>query len=83
MEQSTLERQVMRKVAWRLLPFMGMCYMAAFLDRVNVSFAKLSMLTDLNLSIPFGATSFASCSRSEPCRLATGYRSRRLLGSCP
>src|SRR5882762_2045998 len=56
MEQSALERQVMRKVAWRLLPFMGICYLAAFLDRVNVSFAKLSMLEDLNLSTAMYAT---------------------------
>src|ERR1700682_2711634 len=50
MEQRALELQVMRKVAWRLLPVMGICYVVAFLDRVNVSFAKLSMLADLNLS---------------------------------
>jgi len=50
MEQGALERQVMRKLSWRLLPFMGICYVAAFLDRVNVSFAKLSMLADLNFS---------------------------------
>jgi MFS family permease len=56
MEPSALERQVMRKVAWRLLPFMGICYLAAFLDRVNVSFAKLSMLADLNLSTAMYAT---------------------------
>lgn len=46
----------MRKVAWRLLPFMGICYVAAFLDRVNVSFAKLSMLADLNFSTATYAT---------------------------
>jgi ACS family tartrate transporter-like MFS transporter len=40
----------MSKVAWRLLPFMCLCYVAAFIDRVNVSFAKLSMLSDLHLS---------------------------------
>jgi MFS transporter, ACS family, tartrate transporter len=56
MEQSALERHVMRKVAWRLLPFMGICYVAAFLDRVNVSFAKLSMLADLNFSTAMYAT---------------------------
>src|SRR5437764_253237 len=56
MVQTDLERQVMRKVAWRLLPFMCICYLAAFLDRVNVSFAKLSMLTDLNLSTAVYAT---------------------------
>jgi D-galactonate transporter len=39
-----------RKVARRLLPFLMMCYVAAFLDRVNVGFAKLQMLADLNFS---------------------------------
>jgi ACS family tartrate transporter-like MFS transporter len=56
MEQSALEHYVMRKVAWRLLPFMGICYVVAFLDRVNVSFAKLSMMADLNLSTAIYAT---------------------------
>jgi ACS family tartrate transporter-like MFS transporter len=61
MEKSALERQVMTKVTWRLLPFMCVCYLAAFIDRVNVSFAKLSMLSDLNLSTAiygFGAGIF-------------------------
>ena len=56
MEQGALERQVMRKLSWRLLPFMGICCVAAFLDRVNVSFAKLSMLADLNFSTATYAT---------------------------
>ena len=51
-----MERQVMSKVAWRLLPFMCLCYVVAFIDRVNVSFAKLSMLTDLQLSTAMYAT---------------------------
>jgi D-galactonate transporter len=38
------------KVAWRLLPFLMVCYIAAFLDRVNVGFAKLQMLDDLKFS---------------------------------
>src|SRR5436190_10421465 len=50
MEKSELERRVMSKVAWRLLPFMCLCYVVAFIDRVNVSFAKLYMLTDLGMS---------------------------------
>jgi sugar phosphate permease len=41
---------VYRKVAWRLLPLLFLCYIAAYLDRVNVGFAKLGMLADLNLS---------------------------------
>lgn len=39
-----------RRVAWRLLPLLMLSYMAAFLDRVNVSFAKLQMLGDLGFS---------------------------------
>jgi len=42
--------QVYRKVAWRLVPFLGICYLAAYLDRVNVGFAKLQMLGDLSFS---------------------------------
>ena len=34
-------------MAWRLLPFLMVCYIAAFLDRVHVGFAKLQMLDDL------------------------------------
>lgn len=39
-----------RRVAWRLVPFLMLCYVAAFLDRVNVGFAKLQMLDDLGFS---------------------------------
>ena len=39
-----------RKVTWRLIPFLFACYVAAYLDRVNVGFAKLQMLTDLQFS---------------------------------
>lgn len=38
------------KVTWRLLPFLFICYVAAYLDRVNVGFAKLQMLNDLQFS---------------------------------
>jgi hypothetical protein len=30
-----LERQVVRKVAWRLMPLLCTCFVAAFIDRVN------------------------------------------------
>ncbi len=39
-----------RKVAWRLIPFLMLLYMVAFLDRVNVSFAALTMNRDLGIS---------------------------------
>src|ERR1700716_4181579 len=44
------ETQVYRKVTWRLVPLLFVCYVVAYLDRVNVGFAKLQMLSDLNFS---------------------------------
>jgi ACS family tartrate transporter-like MFS transporter len=44
------ERAVLRKVAWRLVPFMGLLYFTAYLDRVNVGFAALTMNQDIGLS---------------------------------
>src|SRR5262245_49555288 len=44
------EARVYRKVSWRLLPFLMLCYLVAYLDRVNVGFAKLQMLNDLRFS---------------------------------
>ena len=44
------EAGLYRKVMWRLLPFLFLCYMCAYLDRINVSFAKLQMLNDLSFS---------------------------------
>jgi hypothetical protein len=37
------EAATYRKVSWRLVPFLVLCYVVAYLDRVNVGFAKLSM----------------------------------------
>jgi ACS family tartrate transporter-like MFS transporter len=39
-----------RKVAWQLVPFLMLLYMVAFLDRVNISFAALTMNRDLGIS---------------------------------
>ncbi|RUP14504.1 MAG: MFS transporter, partial [Methylobacterium sp.] len=33
------ETSVVRKVAWRLMPLIMICYMFAFFDRINISFA--------------------------------------------
>ena len=38
------------KVVGRLVPFLFVCYIVAFLDRVNVGFAKLQMGQDLGFS---------------------------------
>lgn len=45
-----LEKAAYSKVTWRLIPFLFLCYVVAYLDRVNVGFAKLQMLTDLKFS---------------------------------
>ena len=41
------ERAVVRKAMWRLLPFLVFVYFIAYLDRVNVGFAALTMNADL------------------------------------
>ncbi|BDB29637.1 MFS transporter [Cupriavidus sp. TA19] len=44
------ERRAYAKVFWRLVPFLMLCYVIAYLDRVNVGFAKLQMGQDLGFS---------------------------------
>lgn len=39
-----------RKVAWRIMPLLLVCYIVAYLDRVNVGFAKLQMMQALGFS---------------------------------
>jgi D-galactonate transporter len=39
-----------RKIAWRIMPILVIGYIIAYIDRVNVSFAKLQMLGDLKFS---------------------------------
>ena len=46
----TLERSTMRKVYLRLLPFAVLSYVLAYIDRINVSFAGLTMRGDLGMS---------------------------------
>jgi D-galactonate transporter len=49
-QTSADEASVYRKVTWRIVPFLMLCYIVAYLDRVNVGFAKLQMLSDLKFS---------------------------------
>ncbi|HEY0713168.1 MAG TPA: MFS transporter, partial [Polyangia bacterium] len=44
------EQGLMKLITWKLMPLLCVCFMAAFLDRVNVGFAKEQMMIDLNLS---------------------------------
>lgn len=45
-----IETRTISKVMWRLMPFLVVCYFVAYLDRVNVGFAKLQMNAALGLS---------------------------------
>jgi len=47
---SELERATMRRVAWRILPFLIVCYLIAIIDRGNIGMASLQMNDDLGLS---------------------------------
>ena len=49
-DETAAQQAVYKKVALRLVPFLCICYLAAYLDRVNVGFAKLQMLSDLAFS---------------------------------
>jgi len=45
-----IEARTIAQVARRFIPFLILCYFVAYLDRVNVGFAKLTMDADLGLS---------------------------------
>ena len=42
--------KILARAAWRLIPFMSLMYVVSFLDRVNISFASLTMNHDLGFS---------------------------------
>ncbi len=49
-ENRVSEERVYAKVTWRIIPFLFLCYVVAYLDRVNVGFATLQMVADLKFS---------------------------------
>jgi MFS transporter, ACS family, tartrate transporter len=48
--QSDMGSRVVRKLFWRLLPFLFLLYIVNYLDRINVGFAKLQMQDQLEFS---------------------------------
>lgn len=44
------EQQLISKITWRLMPFLGLLYLIAYIDRQNVSYAKLQMVDALGMS---------------------------------
>jgi len=49
-DATDLGARTIRKVMWRLLPFIFLCYIVAYIDRVNTGFAAKSLQGDLGLS---------------------------------
>jgi ACS family tartrate transporter-like MFS transporter len=47
---SELMDSTLRRVSWRLVPFLAVLFLVSFIDRTNVGFAALRMQTDLGLS---------------------------------
>src|ERR1700754_3910432 len=50
LEARDLQARVVRKLTWRILPFVMLLYFVSFLDRVNVGFAALSMNRAIGLT---------------------------------
>src|SRR6516162_9613819 len=59
--QSGAITRLYSKVSWRILPFLMLCYVVAFLDRINIGYAQLQMkqtLTFSAMTYGFGAGIF-------------------------
>ena len=44
------QEKILSKVLWRIVPFLLLCYIVAYLDQMNVGIASLTMNSDLGLS---------------------------------
>ena len=49
-DNDALEKETMRRVIWRILPFLVVSYLVAIIDRGNIGMAGLQMNEDLGLS---------------------------------
>ena len=43
-------QRVFRKISWRLMPLLLVCYAVAYLDRINIGYAQLQMRQTLDFS---------------------------------
>ncbi len=60
-DTSAIAQQTLKKISWRLIPFLIICYVMAYIDRGNVGMASLQMNADLGLSpraFGFGSSLF-------------------------
>ena len=56
-----IEKRTLRRISWRIVPFVMLLYFIAYIDRVNLGFAALTMKAELGFSasvIGFGAGIF-------------------------
>lgn len=56
-----IEKQTLRKITWRIVPFIMILYLIAYIDRVNIGFAAITMKEDLGFTasiLGFGAGIF-------------------------
>jgi hypothetical protein len=75
--ETSEESAIYTKITWKLIPFLFVCYTAAYLDRVNIGFAKVQMMSDLKFSdmvYGLGAGLFFLCDLRGP--------KQSLYGSC-
>jgi len=59
--QDEIERRTLRRISWRIVPFIMLLYFIAYIDRVNIGFAALTMNKDLGFTasvLGFGAGIF-------------------------
>jgi len=59
--ESEIEKRTLRRISWRIVPFIMLLYFIAYIDRVNIGFASLTMNKDLGLTasmLGFGAGIF-------------------------
>ncbi len=56
-----IEKRTLRKITWRIVPFIMILYLIAYIDRVNIGFAAITMKEDLGFTasiLGFGAGIF-------------------------
>lgn len=56
-----IEKRTLRRITWRIVPFIMILYLIAYIDRVNIGFAAITMKEDLGFTasiLGFGAGIF-------------------------
>lgn len=59
--KTEIEKRTVRRITWRIVPFIMLLYFIAYIDRVNIGFAALTMKQDLGFTasmLGFGAGIF-------------------------